>query len=909
MAETHLPAAFTRFTSRSGALAKVMSLNEGKLKKEAAAQMVSGSFQTLTLDTSAGAGPRLVAMLSEWNPTQALSPSLNLGADSGEVVTKAMLSNHPGAVARDVKHFGFRADVGGLLVLDYDPPKGAHPLAPAALWDALLTLWPEAVQGIALHWVSGSSLIYNGDQQLTGIGGQRLYVVVKANADIPRTVKVLNQRAWLHGFGNVAVSAAGSLLTRSLFDSAMGEAARLDFAPAGAVCRDGLEQRRGPPQVLADGVPLDTPATLRDLTAAEAAEVEALIAAAKLKAQPEAEQRRAAWLVEREQVAAVEAVKTGNDPEEARRTVRRNHEALLSGVLLGGAELIHVDDDGREVVVKVESLLKDPKHWHGRRFLSPHEPEHRGRSPDAMAYLLQPVPTLFDLNDCVSYRLQGQPVRLTATQGNRAQLAEQIAVELAQRPDLFSLAGQVVRLVQSEFQPVTRPLLAFLIGTGCALFRPGKERPVPCDVDQQTVDMVLALLPERCRRVTGRSSVPLIDTQGRIAQAPGLDDASGLYLDLTTELEAVPASPTRAQTVAALKRLWAPWSRYAWTTPHCRAAMLSAILTVTLRPTIAAAPGLFVDAASQGAGKSSAIAALLCIAQGHRGGMKTWTADTDAELEKYALSLAKSGAAAVAYDNVVGRFESSVIATAVIEGKVQARLLGTNTALSPQFRALWLATGNNATLGPDCGTRFLQARIASPDGQPQRKSFPFEPGQAALADRAGIVHAILTVHRAWHAAGRPQVDGISTRFPEWGRSVRQMVLWLHREALDVEAGIGELGDPADSILNRAAVSDPDTEATAELFASLLECFGNAEPFTARDVAAAVRAGREAGRGEMGALADAVMGFLRSPSVQGIASLLRNRRDRVLNGLRLSMLPKGQGRDAERSGQAFAVVEV
>ena len=226
----------------------------------------------------------------------------------------------------------------------------------------------------------------------------------------------------------------------------------------------------------------------------------------------------------------------------------------------------------------------------------------------------------------------------------------------------------------------------------------------------------------------------------------------------------------------------------------------------------------------QSSGKSSVCAAVLVLVQGDRSNMKSWTRDSEVELEKYLLSLAHKGAPAVAWDNVTGTYDSTVIATAVIEGRVSARLLGVNTALSPMFRATWLASGNNAAIAKDCSTRFLQARIACPDGQPHRKAFPFEPSEAARLDRMGIVRAIITVHRAWHAAGCPNFDGITTRFPDWGRTVRPIVSWLSSSGLAAEAGLGELGDPADAILNRISDSDPDTENAIALLTGLRGVF-------------------------------------------------------------------------------------
>jgi hypothetical protein len=906
---------FTRFTSSTGPLAKIIGkAADGSLSKAASAQFYAGSFETLCVETSTGQGAQqLVNALSTFGAHQALSPSLSLGASYGEITTQKALAAHPGAVARTTKNFGYLAGVGGLAVLDFDPQIGVTPLTPDELIDRFFMLCPGAAHNPVLHWVSGSSLIYDGDRQLSGVTGQRMYVAVKNQADIPRFIGVLNNRAWLLGVGgHIHVSAAGSLLVRGLFDSAMADAGgRMDFAPAGAVCHDGLIQLRQAPVVVADGPPLDTQHALPDLTAAEESEVAALIGAAKLRAESTAQAARAVWLASRQQSAAIQAVTHGTDPDAARDRIKREHEAMLGGVLTGAAELIYVDDKGIEHSVPVDQVLGDPRTWHGRAFLSPHEPGHRGRSPDAIAYLMQATPILFDLNDRVTYRLQRQPVRLQVAQGGRAALADQIASELAAYPDLMQCAGQLVRVVDGTFAPVSRPMLSFIAGTRVSLYRrlkDGKESAADCD--RECIDIIHALLTERCRKVIARSSIPLIDASGRLIDRPGLDEATGIYLEVQDD-EPIPMSPSKAEVVEALRRLWKPWSLYHWTTPHCCAAVLATVLTVPLRPTIDGAPGLFADSFSQAQGKSSLTAAVMVLAQGDRANMKSWAGDSEVEIEKYLLSLARAGAPVISWDNVIRTFDSAIIATALIEGRVSGRQLGVTNALSPVFRAMWLASGINASIGRDCATRFLQARIACPENQPQKMSFPFEPSEAARADRLGIVRAILTVHRAWHEAGCPQADGITTRFPAWGRTIRHMTFWLSSSGLAAEAGIGPVGDCADAILNRVNDSDPDTDGAIALLSSLQAVF-EGSPFAASEAAKVSRSGKDSSHGEYRDLWDAVTTYfpkdINGPSPQRLSALFRNRRDKVYAGLKLVVLPKPATREGERMGQLFAVVE-
>ena len=215
---------FTRFTSET-VLAKVISKGaDGSLVKKASAQFYAGSFETVRVPVeSPGTAPRLVSVLQTFTRHQALSPSLSLGAESGKITTEARPLPH--AVTRTKKNFGYRPDELGLLVLDYDPPKGSTPLTPDELKHRLFTIWPEAARGIVVHWFSGSSLIFDGDKQLAPATGQRMYVALNSQAAIPETIKALNKLAWLLGLGgHVHISKIGSLLVRGLFDSAMADA-------------------------------------------------------------------------------------------------------------------------------------------------------------------------------------------------------------------------------------------------------------------------------------------------------------------------------------------------------------------------------------------------------------------------------------------------------------------------------------------------------------------------------------------------------------------------------------------------------------------------------------------------------------------------------------------------------------
>lgn len=896
----------TIFTSeRPAVLGKTFKLSpDGVLTKETAGQMSRGRYSVAEFADVEG----LAALLQTIRTDQAISASLpNSGEASGVVVAEKLLDQTPGAVSRSKRCFVL-SDAPGVMILDYDPPEASTPQSREELWRAVLGVAPLLADAGVVHWYSGSSLIFNGDQCLKPAAGQRLYVMTQSLADMPRALAVLNKRLWLAGIGgHVKVSASGSLLVRNLFDAAMGDAgARLDFAPAGSICTPPLEQRRGTPTFIASGSFVDTRVALPDLSSDEEARYAGLVEQAKHRAQPEADAARARWREEHTREAVARAVADGaDDLEQIRALVGRTLDAAVGGVLLGTFPLIHVDDRGCEHSLTVDQLLSDRERYHLSKLLSPLNPDHRERTPDTIAYLLQPSPVLFDLDEGGKlYRLAPQAVRLQVTTGGRAELAGQIADQLATCPDVLSLGGSLVLAQLGRFAPMSKPLLSYLIGTRVALYRQGKDRASAVDVDQQTADMAHALLSHRARTICGRTTLPLIDSTGRVIDRPGLDEASGIYLDLKPgEWPTVPQSPTRAQAVDALRRLFAPWRAYKWASANDRAAMLATVLTVPLRPTIDAAPGLFADAPIQASGKSKAVGAVAALVEGGKVPPKPWVSGSEPEVEKFALSVARSGVGSVVLDNVLGLFDSACLAAAMTEGRVSGRLLGANETLSPSARLLWLASGNNASLSRDMATRWLRARIDSGSGSPHRLAYAFDPVEAALADRVGIVSAILTVHRAWHAAGCPRGDQISTRFAEWGRTVRHLTLWLRDSGIADDAGIRSLGDPAHSILSDEALVDPEQESLGILLCGLVERFGS-DPFSPADV---VKVCKEVESGtaidvDRIAVSEGIYGLMPRArgglTSQAVAACLRNRRDRPAFGLKLLEHPQ-YGRDAAR----------
>ena len=260
-------------------IGKAFRLQGGALRKEPGGQMTRGKVEVRTIDGL----DDLAAILRDLTPAQALTYGVP-PAGASRILTRKVFeeAGRPdGYTTRTNDRFTWPTE-GGVLMLDHDPSDDAPALDRPALVAALRKAAPVLADAALLWLPSSSSCIWQGDTELRGIGGQRLWAMVAEAADIPRAGKVLVDRLWLAGLGRFEVSASGALLERTLIDASVWQPSRLDFA-GGAACFDGLDQRRGDPVRIEGAVEvIDTKAALPDLTPAERAKLAEVKAAARL---------------------------------------------------------------------------------------------------------------------------------------------------------------------------------------------------------------------------------------------------------------------------------------------------------------------------------------------------------------------------------------------------------------------------------------------------------------------------------------------------------------------------------------------------------------------------------------------------------------------------------------------------
>lgn len=241
----------------------------------------------------------------------------------------------------------------GVMFLDYDPADAATALTRDELLSALYQACPSLQSVEKLWFPSSSSHIVNHltGEDLTGLRGQRLYMLVQDASDIERAGKALVDRLWLSGFGRVDVSESGSRLERTLIDSTVFQSNRIDFA-AGATCTAPLQQRRGAPLLIGgDAAFCDTRSAIQDLSAAELQHVQALKSSAKdaQETVEKAARARALWQEQKDQERAEKAVAA----EKKTKTVKADKAKTAALFEQAGGLLARLTPEERERAEKL----------------------------------------------------------------------------------------------------------------------------------------------------------------------------------------------------------------------------------------------------------------------------------------------------------------------------------------------------------------------------------------------------------------------------------------------------------------------------------------------------------------------------------------------------------------------------
>lgn len=883
------PLAVTVLTSASPRrITKRMLLAEnGTLTKENPVQMSRGKATVQALDSIG----QFAALLPTLTPAQALcfGRPCDTSRTSFDVFSASKLppDPQPGQIARTLAHFQWPAGP-GVIMIDYDPPDGAEPLAVGDLLALLDAAMPELAGAPRVAWPSASSCMVNTDTgaELAGVRGIHLYVGVDDARDIERVGGVLFARLWLAGHGYIKISKSGALIPRTLIDAAVWQRNRLAFS-AGSDCAAPLEQRRGDPLVQNDGAPwLDTRALVADLTQGEQDAVQRAIEAAKTAVAPQAATVREAFAKELAPEIAASTGRVDEDGLAAAQAVALR--AVKYQQLMGDFPLIL--DDG--TLTTVGAVLDDREKYHGRKTRDPLEPDYDGGRVVGRLYLIGGRPTLHSFaHGGQTFRLLRSPRRVEAVRGKTSDLTERALDLLRQAPDVFDLGDTLAYVEAGRAGVPSLAVLSYRLGIeyqfwGWRKTPQGELYEADCDPPPA---MVRALHEmggaRRLKPLDAVITAPSLRPDGSVLCRPGYDRATRLFFDpVGQDIPHVPTDPTANELAAALDRLMHPFAAFPFAGPLDRSVLLAALLTAAVRAAIPTAPGFAFDAPTQGSGKTLLARCVGILASGGEPGIWPHVAGRDAEPEtrKRLMAALLSSARAMVWDNVLGLFDSAAIASFLTSPTFTDRVLGQSRDATVPNRAMFVTTGNNLCLAGDLPRRFLTCRIDPQEERPFARWFKLDPAEHCRTHRMALVADALTVMRAWLSSPDRQqgqrAPGSVASFEQWDALVRQPVAWLARQQPGVWC------DPLDSIA-AAADADPDTELLGDLLGALHSEFGT-QPSTTADVLRKSTLMADAhDERALRPVLDAITGG-RATNARSVGHALKFRAGRIVNGMRL-----------------------
>ncbi len=360
-------------------------------------------------------------------------------------------------------------------------------------------------------------------------------------------------------------------------------------------------------------------------------------------------------------------------------------------------------------------------------------------------------------------------------------------------PTLFMQSARLVRVGRNELR---RPLLTQMgvaevkeVLTHAANFYrlkkiPGTEadyEKVPVSPPKELAEQILARQTQEpylpFPALSAIVETPVIRPDGSILDHPGYDAATRLYYAPHAGMEAckVSLTPTPQEREQALALLLSAIGEFPYVSDADKANALGLLLTPVLRPAIKRhVPLALIDAPKQGTGKGLLSDVVSIISTGNSAAILTMS-DSDEELQKAITSLLIEGATIITIDNITGRLQSRHLDAVLTSDMWRGRILGVSKMTLVPQRATWLATGNNIKLGGDLPRRCYRIRLDAKVSRPfMRKDFTHSDLVTWVSEhRAELVGALLTLARAWYAAGTPSYEHLPSlgTFSGWVKIV------------------------------------------------------------------------------------------------------------------------------------------
>ena len=301
---------------------------------------------------------------------------------------------------------------------------------------------------------------------------------------------------------------------------------------------------------------------------------------------------------------------------------------------------------------------------------------------------------------------------------------------------------------------------------------------------------------------------------GTLLCEPGYDAATGLFLHEPPPMPEIPDRPTWRDAEAALSLLNDLLSEFPFATNADRSVALSMLMTPVLRAALGpAVPMHVVTAPSPGTGKSYLADVASAISLGERCPV-TAVAPKEEETEKRLVGDALDGTPIISLDNCNGVLAGGDFLAQVTERPVlRVHALGSSDRFRINNTFTVFGNGNNIVIYADMARRVVRSRLDANSDSPLNRTFTGDPVATVLDDRGRYVAAVLTIARAYIAAGMPKKPHRVPSYELWSDMVCGSLMWL------------KWPNPADT-MTLVAADDPAGAELAAVLTAWPECYLN-----------------------------------------------------------------------------------
>jgi hypothetical protein len=330
----------------------------------------------------------------------------------------------------------------------------------------------------------------------------------------------------------------------------------------------------------------------------------------------------------------------------------------------------------------------------------------------------------------------------------------------------------------------------------------------------------------------GVARVPFLRPDGTARSDPGYDEQTKQLYCPGPEMEPISVSeePSSEDVKEAVELLEEAWIDHPFTSEASWTNMIALALTPVVSPLLGDAnvPIALIDAPRAGSGKDLAaqIAALASTGQ-FPGTMNDPSGDD--EWRKQITAQLKRGERFIVVSDLTGTLDNAPLRRVLTTPVWSDRILGATRQVRLPANAVWCASGNNLRPRGDMVRRCYLIRIDTEMERPwTRTGFKHQQPQWAREHRGELAAALLTLARAWIAAGRPEPDVSPLgSFEQWCRVIGGILQ---------HAGFENFLGNQDELSNTEFSEDDEWSLLLEAIDEWQEKVLDGEPFTARKLA-------------------------------------------------------------------------